>query len=174
MMKFKSTMTTPPSGDGLGWKYVQKETGVIMRSHQWTAILDQVKTHRSAMGIPLEDGWMQNVEHDATAYNDSESHEPGVFQPFVSELEKMGRSLWKELHSFGSPDGDWSPLAANLFLDSWEQRIPNFDYCDCRESYGKMRVLNPPGFQSYESFHSWGIKIHNLVNQKVGKAIWAE
>lgn len=154
-----------------GWVYVQKETKTRLLSYSFDDLMSKIRTHRSSMGIPMPDGWMDEVEDEMCEYNSAESYDPENPQRFRSELEKLGRRLWEELHSYGSASS-WDSVAASIWLQQWESRLPNFEYCDCRGGYHKLKAENPPDLSSYDAFHSWGIKIHSLVNVKLGKPVW--
>lgn len=53
-------------------------------------------------------------------------------------------------------------------LADWENRIPNYD-CRCREGYNQFKAADPPDFSSPMAFFHWTVRIHNAVNQKLGK-----
>lgn len=167
MRKFLTTST----GAAGGWIYVQRETGRRFLSFSFDDLLEQIAVHRSSMAIPMPDGWREVVQDEMCDYNIADFHDPDHPQPFRSELEKMGRRLWEELHSYGM-NSPWDSVAASIWLQQWESRLPNFEYCDCREGYHKLKSGNPPDLSSYDAFHSWGVQIHDLVNVKLGKPVW--
>lgn len=53
-------------------------------------------------------------------------------------------------------------------LANWEDRIPNYE-CKCREGYNQFKAADPPDFISPMAFFHWSVRIHNAVNQKLGK-----
>lgn len=171
MRRFISRISPPPSSDGRGWKYVQNQTGWVGSSFDWDDLMRKITTHRASMGIAMPEGWKDVVEDEMTTYNECESFDPENPEPYRSELQKIGSKLWKELHSYRQK-GDWSKIDADRWLSSWEQRIPNFSGCSCRDNYYELRSKLPPDTSTLDSFISWGIGIHNLVNEKLGKPIW--
>lgn len=168
-----SKMIAPPSPDNKGWRYVEKSTGHVMKSFQFENILSQVQAHRRSMGIPMREGWEEEVEDEMTAYNDSESFDPQNPQPFSTELEKAGRVLWKELHTY-KQEGKWNPSEASRWLNSWEMRVPNFSMCQCLDNYIKLKSSNQPRFDNEEKFHEWTVEIHNAVNSHLGKPLYID
>lgn len=154
-----------------GWSYVEKSTGQKFLAYSFEELLDKVSQHRKSMGIPMPDGWREVVEDEMCDYNQADWDDPLNPKPYLTELQKMGRALWLELHSYRQ-DKEWSERDAKRFLGGWESRIPNFEHCDCRESYGRFRAELPPDFSSYDAFYSWGVSMHNKVNAKLGKPIF--
>lgn len=75
-------------------------------------------------------------------------------------MQNLGPKLWKRLHLralnfHGHEDFDW--------LAEFSSGIP----CSvCRGAWLGLVFKNPPDF---ENFFEWTVKLHNLVNVKLGK-----
>lgn len=177
MLKFLSTMITPPSDDRKGWRYTQAETGVMLFSVQYEDLLVQIAKHRKAYDLDLSPGWKERVQAEMCLYNQSECDDPENPQPYRSALEKEGRKLWGELHAKASslPEEplttmEQAELAA--WLASWESRIPSWGGCACREHYYDLKASVPPTFGSREAFADWSVIIHDQINARLGKPLW--
>lgn len=178
MLKFLSTMITPPSEDRRGWTYTQPETGHVARSHQFADLLVQIRKHRQAYDLDLSEGWQQRVEAEMCLYNQMECDDPENPRPYQSALEKEGRRLWGELHA----KADSLPAELTVmeqdelrsWLASWESRIPNWGGCACRQHYYELKGSLSPVFGSGEAFSAWAISLHDAVNARLGKSLWAQ
>ena len=53
-------------------------------------------------------------------------------------------------------------------LTEWELLIPQYG-CACKRFYAEWKAANPPDFTSLEAFFAWGVRLHNAVNEKLGK-----
>jgi hypothetical protein len=53
-------------------------------------------------------------------------------------------------------------------LARWELTIPQYG-CACRKFYAEWKAANEPDFTSPEAFFAWGVRLHNAVNEKLGK-----
>lgn len=176
MLKFLSTMITPPSGDRKGWLYVQPETGMPMRSIQYDDLLKQIRKHRQAYELDLSPGWEERVMAEMCLYNDSECDDPENPKPYLSALEKEGRKLWGELHAKAQslPEVIHAVEQEDLqsWLAAWESRIPSWGGCACRQHYYELKAYIEPVFDSREAFYSWTVDVHNSVNERLGKPLW--
>jgi hypothetical protein len=176
MLRFLSTMITPPSDDRKGWRYVQPETGYTVRSMQFADLLVQVMKHRKAYDLDLSPGWQLRLEPEMCLYNESECDDPENPQPYRSALEKEGRKLWGELHGKAqSLPEDLTVLEQEdlqSWLLAWESRIPSWGGCACRQHYYELKGSIPPAFGSREAFWSWSVEIHNAVRGRLGQPLW--
>lgn len=178
MLKFLSTMITPPSGDRRGWRYVQPETGMTLTSVQYDDLLLQIRKHREAYDLDLSAGWQERVMAEMCMYNESECDDPENPRPYQSALEKEGRKLWGELHSkANSLPEELSAVEQDdlrAWLASWESRIPSWGGCACRQHYYELKGSISPVFGSREAFYAWTVEIHDQINQRLGKPLWAQ
>lgn len=71
-------------------------------------------------------------------------------------------AMWRELHSWTEP----TPQK----LAEWTARVPATE-CSCRENWGKILAMWPADFSSPDNFFQWTVRVHNLVNAKLGKPI---
>lgn len=72
-----------------------------------------------------------------------------------------GRTMWAEFHAM-KPD----PVK----LTEFSKRVP----CEeCQIEWNKLLETSPPDFSSPEAWDKWKIAIHDNVNQRLGKPIWA-
>lgn len=85
----------------------------------------------------------------------------GVVVYASSRLNKPLPNAWIALHQCTTPNAVW--------LAEWETTIPNYG-CSCRKDYTSYKAENPPDFSSELAFFVWGVKLHNWVNRKLGKA----
>jgi hypothetical protein len=78
------------------------------------------------------------------------------------------RGLWSELHSYAP--AEWSKVDTAKWLDEWIARIPSFG-CSCKGTFRDLLTLpgNMPNLESAAEFFEWTVRIHNAVNQKLGK-----
>lgn len=83
-----------------------------------------------------------------------------------SSLLVWGPAKWRELHA--------RPMYARLdnlgseseWIDQWVESIP----CGkCKAHFEELRRQSPEVLDSKFSYWSWGVKIHNDVNEKLGK-----
>jgi hypothetical protein len=178
MLKFITTMITPPSDDRRGWKYVQQETRHVMTHLVFQDLLAVIKRHRDAHDLDLSPGWMQRVEAEMCLYNNSECDDPENPQPYKSALEKEGRKLWKELHDKGAslPESLTFQQQEDLrgWLENWELRVPSWGGCACRDHYFEIKTRIPPTFDSGRAFERWTISLHDAVNERLGKPLWGQ
>lgn len=178
MLKFLTTMITPPSGDRKGWRYVQPETGQPLSSVQFCDLLVQIAKHRRAYDLDLSPGWKERVEAEMCLYNESECDDPENPAPYRSAVEKEGRKLWKELHGKAQslPEVLHVTEQEDLrgWLAAWESRIPSWGGCACRDHYYEIKVSLEPVFASREAFYAWGVSVHDQTNLRLGKPLWAQ
>ena len=73
--------------------------------------------------------------------------------------KRQGRFAWSLLHKYAGCDSQW--------LELWVYFIPN--RCECKTGYQQIISEMPPDFSAPEAFFSWGVMLHNAVNQKLGK-----
>lgn len=176
MLKFITTMITPPSPDRKGWKYVQAETQYVMSHLVFSELLKVIQRHRDAHELDLSEGWKERVEAEMCLYNECECEDPENPQPYRSALEKEGRKLWKELHDMGAslPESLSAQQQSDLkaWLENWELRVPSWSGCSCRQHYYEEKAENPPTFDSGRAFEAWAISLHDKVNLRLGKPLW--
>lgn len=76
----------------------------------------------------------------------------------VSEQTKQaGRYAWSLLHSYVGCDPQWFAL--------WVHFVPAG--CNCQESFRDILARFPPEFSSPDAFWLWGVRLHNMVNEKL-------
>ena len=78
--------------------------------------------------------------------------------------------LWTELHTraLNFIDDDTN------YLYNFAQRIPKYTRkdCKCKDHWRIIFGQNPPTYG--DNYFSWTVKVHNLINKKLGKAIITE
>jgi hypothetical protein len=72
---------------------------------------------------------------------------------------KQGQFAWSLLHRYRGCDPQW--------LELWVYFIPQ--RCECKDGFQKILEQLPPDFSSPQSFFAWGVRLHNAVNEKLGK-----
>ena len=84
----------------------------------------------------------------------------------VSRIMVDGPRYWAELHMYAlRHEGKLRALHV-WFLD-WMADLP-FDGCPCKEHLDAFLAASPP---DYTRFFDWTIKLHNAVNERLGKPI---
>lgn len=84
----------------------------------------------------------------------------------INDKVAAGRSLWKELHlraykHDGSDD--------HLFIAQFSKKIPRYmKGCSCNEFWTKWKKDHPPVF-TRKCYFEWTVRVHNAVNEKLGK-----
>ena len=85
----------------------------------------------------------------------------------TSRILMQGARCWAELHLYGlRADSTCLPFGdMRYWLDAWMSSLP-FDGCPCEAHLKEWTSLNPPEFAD---FFAWGVRLHNAVNERVGK-----
>lgn len=186
-LSFVDTQQTPAhfnergNNDGKGWYYRQPETGKVFRALGWNQLLKAVHAHRSGMAstmdLDLAGGWMERLEDEMCreGSHDRRCHDKANPGEWVSEVVEAGMRLWKELHAHAlayplSPS-EVEVVAERRWLLDWEGRIPNFS-CNCKSNFELITRVIPPVFTGRKDYYLWTVRVHNAVNQKLGKAEW--
>jgi hypothetical protein len=114
--------------------------------------------------LPSRD--IKDIKTIETAIAQAEAMRPKMLTPdeVAAKAERnkarQGRFAWAKLHGYRGCDPQW--------LDIWQYLIPA--RCDCKDGYQKILEQMPPDFSSPEAFFAWGVRLHNAVNAKLGKA----
>jgi hypothetical protein len=87
------------------------------------------------------------------------SKQPGRLV-YYSEVRTPIANPWIGLH-----DGS---ITNAVDLAKWELIIPQYG-CPCKRFYADWKAENAPDFSSPEAFFAWGVRLHNAVNDKLGK-----
>ena len=86
-----------------------------------------------------------------------------------SPLDIWGPFYWKFIHfsAFNYPDTPSleQQQGAKDFYNNLQWVIPCHE---CSEHYSKMVINNPPDTSSRDNLVKWTVKIHNLVNFRLG------
>jgi hypothetical protein len=82
-------------------------------------------------------------------------------------MKKVGPDRWKELHT-----RTMTPVrsvdAEMAWLTNFGARLP----CgDCQRSLATFIRQNAPDFSSVDAYFEWTWKLHNFVNEKLGKPL---
>lgn len=87
----------------------------------------------------------------------------------ASITERVGPSIWKYLHD-SAASWDLSLESQVEILRNVEKRTP----CgECRRSWVSMLADTPAPSDSQKSFFEWTVRIHNRVNEKLGKPLFS-
>lgn len=175
MLKLRSKQVGPPGG----YPYTQPETVQSFRGHSFTAVIRKIATHRNAHGLPMEPGWEEVVEDQmCLEIGDSDwCHDPANPVAYMSALQRMGRKLWESLHAYAKtlplrPLTGAERVAVKEWLRQWENSIPNWGGCNCRQHYHDLKQDLPVDLSTGEDFWLWTVAVHNAVNQLLGKPVW--
>jgi hypothetical protein len=76
---------------------------------------------------------------------------------------------WMPLHNYAPKNWDvWSERAARAWYRQWLRGLPKTG-CGCAESWKKEVAEIPVDFSSPQAFFEWAWRIHDAVNQRLGK-----
>ena len=78
-----------------------------------------------------------------------------------------GPRFWTELHLFALRNGSKN---SSTWLQDWIDSIP-FNGCPCKEHLDEWMSENPP---DWSNFFAWTIKLHNAVNDRIGKRMMTD
>jgi hypothetical protein len=84
-----------------------------------------------------------------------------LLHEMLEQRAQGGREAWRELHCYLGNDLNW-------LAGIWEPQIPKFG-CSCEEFYREIKRLYPPDYSTPESAFAWGVRLHNRINEKLGK-----
>jgi hypothetical protein len=116
-------------------------------------------------GSPFIEGQQpkrQPVTHTVTLQGDRPSNTLSteeIQKRREEKKNKQGQFAWSLLHGYRGCDPQW--------LELWVYFIPQ--RCDCKDGYQKILETLPADFTSPEAFFAWGVRLHNAVNEKLGK-----
>jgi hypothetical protein len=108
-----------------------------------------------------------HLEGDSTKKTYHYTHREAVTETQIEReryfltTEEQGRRAWSALHSYEGCDQNWYLI--------WRNMIPTG--CSCQSSAHAMLAQYPPDCSSPETFFDWGVFIHNMINEKLGKPI---
>ncbi|PAV75804.1 hypothetical protein WR25_11742 [Diploscapter pachys] len=90
-----------------------------------------------------------------------------------ADKDELGRATWKLLHSMSVyyPDqpSEEQKQKATAFMTSLSELYP----CDfCAKDLRKDLKEEPPKVQSRQDFSQWMCRLHNKVNEKMGKPLF--
>lgn len=78
----------------------------------------------------------------------------------------QGPKVWLAIHSYKYV----SKENCVKFYQEWRETIPSYG-CSCKKEWVEIETQNPPNFESAEGFFEWGVKVHNIVNERLHKPI---
>ncbi len=115
----------------------------------------------------MSDLWKNSTfmeKHYANLWKNS-LKEKNVKKVWKSPLKQINYTdLWNELHlrALEYKGND------TIFINNFGKKIPRFTTgCKCKEHWVKWVKANPPTFGP--KYFDWTVRIHNSVNQKLGK-----
>lgn len=110
--------------------------------------------------IPIGSICLCNDKHKKIKLKDSYSHTEIVSDKnSVDKPSSYYNHLWELLHTYKSK----SKEETQKWLEEWKNKLS----CGrCKKHYEELVKDNPVDF---ENFFEWGVKIHNLVNNKLDK-----
>ncbi len=84
-------------------------------------------------------------------------------------MSAVGPKLWQELHEYAVGVKDTKEIAA--WLDGFAKRLP----CgECRKEWKRIVADVPPITLTPYLFFLWTVRVHNRVNEKLGKPEMSE
>lgn len=70
--------------------------------------------------------------------------------------------LWKELHTYEIKNSERN----DEWFNGFTQKIP----CgECKKHWLDMIKEYPPDFSNQKAYFEWSVKVHNIVNKRLGK-----
>lgn len=87
----------------------------------------------------------------------------------------VGSVLWTLLHTYahGYPDAPSARdvNAALAFLDTFNQLVRTHGTgCRCSQHWQAILAKHPPALESRAAFYWWTARVHDEVNERLGKA----
>ena len=92
--------------------------------------------------------------------------EAALFMPSKRQIAQFHR-LWRAIHRFPFSE-DWSCSKRCQKWAELQESIPSVG-CGCKRHWEQIVKDHPPTFRSRDAFFAWSVKIHNLINAKLGK-----
>ena len=117
--------------------------------------------------------WAQMQSKSSMSMIRSVDNEPKVTKECPLSRDQLGRNTWSLLHTMAAyypkePTGDQQKDMMQL-IDSFSRLYP----CEhCAQDFQRDIKLDPPQIQSQQSLSQWFCRIHNKVNQKLGKKLF--
>ena len=117
-------------------------------------------------GIVL--GEYVEIRDDIALYLIEKYSEKNPISGLENDPSIWGPVLWKELHDRTN--------AYNMDLESEERWIGIFlswiPCGKCKKHFIEINKNNPPDLSSRENYIKWGVKVHNIVNESLGKPMF--
>lgn len=86
--------------------------------------------------------------------------------------EEIGRGTWKLLHAIAENYKEKPTKQEQTDAKQFIHILADLYPCeDCKENFKKILSTNPPNVTSRLNFCRYICKIHNMVNQKIGKNV---
>lgn len=91
---------------------------------------------------------------------------------------ETGNSIWRLLHAFADqyptqPDAG-AQKGAKQFLQTFDRVVRDRSYgCLCHSEWIKLFAKFPPPLDNGDDFQNWCVVIHDKINQKLGKKLFA-
>ncbi len=171
------SLSISPNG---GLRYKQPETPFDTRSYSLTDIMRRVANHRRSvpsLQLDTAEGWEDRLKSDLCVQNPQwrcEEFRPGEIHPLVIE----GRARWAELHDYAAAYPETPTreerASAQAWLAGWRQRIPEYRHCKCREGFAELEKRTPFDLLNRRSFWRSAVALHDSVNKKLGKPLFAD
>lgn len=83
---------------------------------------------------------------------------------------EAGNKAWAALHSYRQ-NGQWCMFRAATWYGCWKKTIPNTYGCACKKHWAELEEKHPPPFESERKLWLWGWRMHNRVNERLGKPL---
>jgi hypothetical protein len=169
MLKFKTLSITPPNS-----VYVEPSTGYhVPWLTSFKDVLDKVKEHRELHGLPLTEGWEQEVESQLAMTLKVDHPEQWIEdteKPYIPRLVAYGRAMWAELHeralAFPEHPTEFDRQAEVLWLQGWKARIPS-SLCDCAYKWRKMGL--DFDLSDCKGYYTSTVVVHDAIRASLGQ-----
>ncbi|ORY40019.1 hypothetical protein LY90DRAFT_704167, partial [Neocallimastix californiae] len=93
---------------------------------------------------------------------------PDMFN--ITEKEELGRSTWRLLHTVTARYPNKPTNEQKQALRSWVYLLTRlYPSGECAVEFSKILEQNPPNVESRDDASQWACKVHNIVNEALGK-----
>ncbi|ORX87049.1 hypothetical protein BCR32DRAFT_215618 [Anaeromyces robustus] len=97
----------------------------------------------------------------------------GIIMPDMfntTEKEELGRSTWRLLHTVTARYPNKPTNEEKQALKNWVYLLTRlYPSGECAVEFSKILEANPPDVESRDAASQWACKVHNIINEALGK-----
>ncbi|CAG2106845.1 unnamed protein product [Medioppia subpectinata] len=114
--------------------------------------------------------WAQTNVHNKTTEPTGDQH---VGKECPLSRDQLGRNTWSLLHTMAAYYPKEPSPQQRTDMKQWIEIFGRFYPCDdCAKDFRSDIATDPPQTQSQQALSQWFCRIHNKVNQKLGKKLF--